>query len=47
MKSHLNLRHTINFIVLQGFVNQRKEVSGRLYFEKQTNINHSLKAENT
>lgn len=30
MKRHLNLRHTMNFIVLQGLVNQKNEVSGRL-----------------
>lgn len=30
MKMHLNLRHTMNFIVLQGFVNQKNDVSGRL-----------------
>uniref|UniRef100_A0A0E9WLG3 Uncharacterized protein n=1 Tax=Anguilla anguilla TaxID=7936 RepID=A0A0E9WLG3_ANGAN len=30
MKSHLNLRRTMNFMVLQGFVNQKKDVSGRL-----------------
>lgn len=30
MKSHLNLRHTMNFMVLHGLVNQKKEVSGRL-----------------
>lgn len=30
MKRHLNLRHTMNFMVLQGLVNQKKEVSGRL-----------------
>jgi hypothetical protein len=30
MKIHLNLRHTMNFIVLQGFVNQKNDVSGRL-----------------
>ena len=30
MKIHLNLRHTMNFIVLHGFVNQKKDVSGRL-----------------
>lgn len=29
-KSHLNLRHTMNFMVLHGLVNQKKEVSGRL-----------------
>lgn len=36
MKTHLNLRHTMNFIVLHGFVNQRKDVSGRLYFGTTT-----------
>lgn len=30
MKMHLNLRQTMNFIVLQGFVNQKNDVSGRL-----------------
>lgn len=30
MNRHLNLRHTMNFMVLQGLVNQKKEVSGRL-----------------
>lgn len=30
MKRHLNLRHTMNFMVLHGLVNQKKEVSGRL-----------------
>lgn len=29
MKRHLNLRHTMNFMVLQGLVNQKKDVSGR------------------
>lgn len=27
---HLNLRQTMNFIVLKGFVNQKNDVSGRL-----------------
>lgn len=30
MKIHLNLWHKINLMVLQGFVNQKKDVSGRL-----------------
>lgn len=30
MKRHLNLRHTMNFMVLHGLVNQKKDVSGRL-----------------
>lgn len=30
MKMHLNLRQTMNFIVLKGFVNQKNDVSGRL-----------------
>ena len=30
MKRHLNLLHTMNFMVLQGLVNQKKDVSGRL-----------------
>lgn len=34
MKRHLNFRHTMNFIVLHGFVNQKKDVSGRLGFEE-------------
>lgn len=31
MMTHLNRRHTMNFMVLHGLVNQRKEVSGRLH----------------
>ncbi len=31
MKSHLYLRHIMNFMVLHGFVNQKKDVSGRLF----------------
>lgn len=30
MMTHLNRRHTMNFMVLHGLMNQRKEVSGRL-----------------
>lgn len=30
MKRHLNLFHTMNFMVLHGLVNQKKDVSGRL-----------------
>lgn len=30
MMTHLNRRHTMNFMVLHGLVNHRKEVSGRL-----------------
>lgn len=30
IKRHLNLRHTMNFMVLHGLVNQKKDVSGRL-----------------
>lgn len=30
MKRHLNLLHTMNFMVLHGLVNQKKDVSGRL-----------------
>lgn len=30
MKRHLNRRHTMNFMVLHGLVNQKNEVSGRL-----------------
>lgn len=30
MNSHLNLRHTMNFMVLHGLVNQKNDVSGRL-----------------
>lgn len=38
MKRHLNLRHTMNFMVLHGLVNQKKEVSGRLIIKnKRTN----------
>lgn len=37
MKRHLNLRHTMNFMVLQGLVNQKKEVSGRLKVEEKKN----------
>lgn len=37
MKRHLNLRHTMNFMVLQGLVNQKKEVSGRLEVEERKN----------
>lgn len=33
IKRHLNLRHTINFMVLHGLVNQKKEVSGRLVIQ--------------
>lgn len=29
--THLKRRHTMNFMVLHGLVNQRKEVSGRLH----------------
>lgn len=35
MKRHLNLRHTMNFMVLHGLVNQKKEVSGRLVLENE------------
>lgn len=35
MKRHLNLRHTMNFMVLHGLVNQKKEVSGRLVWENE------------
>lgn len=38
MKRHLNLRHTMNFMVLQGLVNQKKDVSGRLLVTKNTSI---------
>lgn len=34
IKRHLNLRHTMNFMVLHGLVNQKKEVSGRLTVER-------------
>lgn len=34
MKRHLNLLHTMNFMVLHGLVNQKKEVSGRLMVVK-------------
>lgn len=30
MKRHLNFLHTMNFMVLHGLVNQKKDVSGRL-----------------
>jgi len=30
IKRHLNLFHTMNFMVLHGLVNQKKDVSGRL-----------------
>lgn len=35
MKRHLNLRHTMNFMVLHGLVNQKKDVSGRLLEKKR------------
>lgn len=35
MNRHLNLRHTMNFMVLHGLVNQKKEVSGRLVLENE------------
>lgn len=34
MKRHLNRRHTMNFMVLHGLVNQKKEVSGRLMVDE-------------
>lgn len=39
MKRHLNLLHKMNFMVLHGLVNQKKDVSGRLVVmenERQT-----------
>lgn len=37
-KIHLNLRQMINFMVLQGCVNQKNDVSGRLFIgDKKTN----------
>lgn len=38
MKIHLNLHHTMNFMVLQGFVNQKNEVSGRLLENRDTQL---------
>lgn len=35
MKRHLNLLHTMNFIVLHGLVNQKKDVSGRLVYDRR------------
>ena len=35
MMAHRNRRHRMNFIVLYGEVNQRKEVSGRLQGRSQ------------
>lgn len=34
MKRHRNLFHTMNFMVLHGLVNQKKDVSGRLVIMK-------------
>lgn len=41
MMAHRNLRHSMNFIVLYGEVNQRKEVSGRLEGRFQRSAGHS------
>lgn len=41
MMAHRNLRHRMNFIVLYGEVNQRKEVSGRLEVRSQRSAGHS------
>lgn len=44
MMAHRNLRHRMNFIVLYGEVNQRKEVSGRLEVRPQRSAGHSCQA---
>lgn len=43
MKIHLNLRHMMNFMVLNGLVNQKKEVLGRLYGERNNNKTHCFR----
>lgn len=35
IKTHLNLLHTMNFMVLHGLVNQKKDVSGRLVVDRK------------
>lgn len=40
MMAHRNLRHRMNFIVLYGEVNQRKEMSGRLEVRSQRSARH-------
>ena len=41
MKIHLNLRQTMNFMVLQGFINQKNEVSGRLWNRERQQHSHN------
>ena len=47
MKRHLKRRHTMNFIALQGLVNQKNEVSGRLVEEAYTRYSGWLNYERT
>ena len=37
IRIHLNFFHTMNLSVLHGFMNQRNEVSGRLFGRRENN----------